>query len=91
MARRHDHLERARREEERKMLASRWEEQQVTDKAAWEAEQLSLRASLKEGRAHDLQEKVRFGRTTSCKEAWATAGSWRPSRPSLSAQTCWRT
>ena len=69
MAKRHDHLERARREEERKLLQAAWEKQQESDKKAHEEQSLLLKAQMKENRANDLKEKTRFSRMS---EAVAT-------------------
>ena len=62
MAKRHDHLERARREEERLLLNLAWEKQQEQDKLAHAEQGAQLKIQMKEGRAHDLAEKKRFAR-----------------------------
>mmetsp|Transcript_40723 Transcript_40723/g.81652 ORF Transcript_40723/g.81652 Transcript_40723/m.81652 type:complete len:1137 (-) Transcript_40723:107-3517(-) len=62
MARRHDHMERARRQEERELLQLNWEAQQKEDRKAHEARCVELRKERQESRAHDIKEKERFGK-----------------------------
>eukprot|EP00965_Chrysotila_dentata_P158318 5230006-Pleurochrysis_carterae.AAC.3 len=60
MGKRHDHLERARREEERPLLEKLWEEQQEEDRKAHAEHVVLLAKQMKETRAHGLREKARF-------------------------------
>lgn len=62
MAKRHDHLERARRHEERVALSASWEDAQKGDTAAHVDHAKELEVQTKAGRAHDVAEKVRFSR-----------------------------
>lgn len=62
MAKRHDHLERARREEERELLLLRWEAQQLEDKKTHDTQALTLATQMKETRTQDVLEKKRFMR-----------------------------
>jgi len=70
MGKRHDHLERARREEERELLELRWQAQQAEDKKLHEANAASLALKMKESRAHDLQQKARFSRMAAAADAF---------------------
>ena len=70
MAKRHDHMERARREEEASLLQERYKAQQADDQRA-HAEQAALEVEQrKANRQHDLEEKSRFARMA------AAAGSF---------------
>ena len=64
MAQRHDHLERARRQEEREVLALKWDAQQKEDLKLHEENLVVLKKQHKESRAHDVAEKARFGKMT---------------------------
>lgn len=70
MGKRHDHLERARREGERDLLELRWQAQQAEDKKLHEANAASLALKMKESRAHDLQQKARFSRMAAAADAF---------------------
>jgi translation initiation factor 3 subunit A len=62
MATRHDHLERARRQDERMYLARAWEESQAVDRATHAEHMKALEAQAKANRVHDVAEKTRFAR-----------------------------
>ena len=62
MAKRHDHMERARRQEERALLLLAFDDEQAADRAAHEARTEELKAQMRETREHDLAEKKRFAR-----------------------------
>jgi len=70
MGRRHDHIERARREEERELLRLAWETQQEEDRKAHSEHIEALKVQVKESRAHDLAEKKRFGKMTNAVSAF---------------------
>ena len=70
MSKRHDHLERARRDEERELLLAAFEAKQSADKLAHEERAANLARAMKETRAHDLEEKKRFGRMGAAVEAF---------------------
>jgi len=71
MAKRHDHLERARREEERALLTLMWDKQQEADKVHHAEQAAQLKVQMKESRAHDLREKTRFARMSKSVEAFS--------------------
>jgi translation initiation factor 3 subunit A len=70
MAKRHDHLERARREEERELLELRWSAQQAEDKRRHDEHASALALQMKETRAHDVEEKKRFSRMVAAADAF---------------------
>jgi len=70
MAHRHDHIERARREEERVLLRLAWEKQQKEEEAEHLKTVELLRVQATEGRAHDLAEKARLSQMTPAVEAF---------------------
>ena len=70
MAHRHDHIERARREEERALLRLAWEKQQAEEEAEHLKTVELLRVQATEGRTHDLAEKARLSQMTPAVEAF---------------------
>ena len=56
MAKRHDHMERARRQEERALLLLAFDDEQAADRAAHEARTEELKAQMREPREHALAE-----------------------------------
>jgi len=70
MQKRHDHIERARREEERELLALSWEEQQTGNKKAHVEQVETLREQSKVSRANDIKEKARFLRASDAVKAY---------------------
>ena len=62
MQKRHDHIERARREEERILLQLKFEESQEADKKAHAEHAETLKLQMKANRENDLKEKARFAK-----------------------------
>jgi len=70
LAKRQDHLERARREEEAVLLVEKYAEQKVSDKDIWEEQQKAMRDAHKLQHQKDLAEKNRLSRMLADKAAF---------------------
>mmetsp|Transcript_36838 Transcript_36838/g.60994 ORF Transcript_36838/g.60994 Transcript_36838/m.60994 type:complete len:1068 (+) Transcript_36838:75-3278(+) len=70
MGKRHDHIERARREEEREMLQLKWEEEEREHKKQYAEQAATIAEQMRASRAHDLREKERYKRMASAAESY---------------------